>query len=198
MSIYQNERWAYPTSSQISSCGGNVTTAGWKGGPANLKPSDRGAWTKGGDGSITVGEDPSRIMFELEDGWKFVDTEEWEPDYMARWATVSGADRGTSMPFEYFLEPFGSYLQVAHRTDLPYVYPYRWLGVYERCMARSSPCSCGRMAENRYDKKTEMDKEDISATEGIASVTSVPIVSKRMTLYIVWNLLSMYCQLDLL
>lgn len=55
--IYQNERWAWPTSDQKSASGGNVMHAGWRGGVANLKPSDRGGWTRGSDGSVTVGED---------------------------------------------------------------------------------------------------------------------------------------------
>jgi hypothetical protein len=56
ISIYQNERWASPTSSQISLCNGNVIQAGWKNGVSGLKPRDRGAWTMGSDGSITAGE----------------------------------------------------------------------------------------------------------------------------------------------
>ena len=34
-----------------------------------------------------------RIVVKLEPGWAFVETEDWEPDFLARWAPC-GADKG--------------------------------------------------------------------------------------------------------
>ncbi|KAF8322741.1 hypothetical protein DL93DRAFT_2071698 [Clavulina sp. PMI_390] len=90
--IFQNERWSWPSSAQTSSAGGSIIAAGWKGGVNSLKASDRGAWTRGADGSVTVGESSSHLVVQLDPGWAFVETEQWEPDFLARWAPT-GADR---------------------------------------------------------------------------------------------------------
>jgi len=105
ISIYQNERWVWPTSSQVSACNGNVSQAGWKNGVSNLKPSDRGAWTKESDGSITVGESSLHLDVELDPGWAFVETEEWEPDFLAKWAPNGGNRDGWVYTNDAWLDP---------------------------------------------------------------------------------------------
>ncbi|KAF9502745.1 hypothetical protein BS47DRAFT_1356814 [Hydnum rufescens UP504] len=89
--VFQNERWARPSSSATSAANGNVIVAGWKYGDSNLKPIERRAWTREPDGSQAVGDDSSHLKIHLEPGWEYVETEDWTPDYLGRWAP-SGAD----------------------------------------------------------------------------------------------------------
>lgn len=51
---------------------------------------------------------------QLEPGWAFVDTEDWEPDYLAKWSR-NGADQGTP----YLLTALrAEYLMIfIHRLD---------------------------------------------------------------------------------
>jgi hypothetical protein len=63
--VFQNERWARPSSSATSAANGNVIMAGWKHGDSNLKPMERRAWTREPDGSQAVGDDRFVFFFFL-------------------------------------------------------------------------------------------------------------------------------------
>ncbi|TEB22947.1 hypothetical protein FA13DRAFT_1640431 [Coprinellus micaceus] len=77
------------------------TTNGWS--KANLRPMERGPWTRGRDGwsgvgvggsggSLDVqGEVSSNLTFSLAPGWSFVETEDWRKDETGAWSGV-GAD----------------------------------------------------------------------------------------------------------
>lgn len=101
--IWENERWA--------------VQAQWKNGQANLKPGERRAWSRGRDGSSGVEGDlryagpdfhqpplhstwffgyySSTLTFPMEQGWAFVETEDWQPDFLGLWANGK-ADPGAS------------------------------------------------------------------------------------------------------
>ena len=53
--VFQNERWAWPSSSATSAAHGDALLAGWKNGATNLKPTERLPWTRRKDGSEGVG-----------------------------------------------------------------------------------------------------------------------------------------------
>ncbi|KAF8341147.1 hypothetical protein F5887DRAFT_976939 [Amanita rubescens] len=62
---------------------------------ANLKPSERGPWTRrrdgwngssGGDSLEEEGQVNSTLTFPLAPGWAFVPTEDWRKDVVAEWA----------------------------------------------------------------------------------------------------------------
>jgi hypothetical protein len=103
--LFENERW-FP---------GDEST-GWS--KANLKSSERVAWTRGRDGwtglaldgigdirSVVASLAPpfllalvrshgnsSNLTFLLESGWAFVETEDWRADIEAKWSEVSADD----------------------------------------------------------------------------------------------------------
>ncbi|KAF8887106.1 hypothetical protein BD779DRAFT_1470830 [Infundibulicybe gibba] len=107
--VWENERWAGvppPTSPGIggdtfempsnhsANTNTNATgTGGWS--KANLKPGERGAWTRGRDGWSAVGVasgEVSNLTFALGPGWEFVPSEGWRRDARGAWSTC-GADR---------------------------------------------------------------------------------------------------------
>ncbi|KAF9506873.1 hypothetical protein BS47DRAFT_1352351 [Hydnum rufescens UP504] len=83
--VFQNERWARPSSSATSAANGNVIRGRVE--IRGLEPeTDRThAWTREPDGSQAVGDDSSHLKIHLEPGWEYVETEDWAPDYLGRW-----------------------------------------------------------------------------------------------------------------
>jgi hypothetical protein len=70
-------------------------------------------------------------MFPLEDGWKFVPTEDWRVDAEAGWAVESGGGDTRQSQFSFFLHPFHAELSMCF-------FRFRRLGIHERLMARCS------------------------------------------------------------
>jgi len=164
----------------MSAANGNVTVAGWKYRDSNLKPSERRAWMREPDGSQAVGDDSIQFIsslhlkIHLEPGWEYVETEDWTPDYLGRWAP-SGADGGVFFftCFSIIRRPVSvsNTLRSWHLMDL------RWMGVHQRCLARSACCPTGRVPETWDDKETEMDLEDLSHPRNITPA----IISAHIT-----------------
>ncbi|KAF8994734.1 integral peroxisomal membrane peroxin-domain-containing protein [Cyathus striatus] len=85
----------------------------------NLKPGERGPWTRGRDGWSglgvggveaevgvgDVGEVSSNLTFSLAPGWSFVDTEDWRKDLDAAWVECGGDDEGWVYTNDAWLGP---------------------------------------------------------------------------------------------
>jgi len=124
--VFQNERWAWPSSSATNAANGSVIVAGWKNGDSNLRSTERRAWTRERDGSQAVGDDSSHLKIHLKPGWEYVETEDWSPDYLGTWAS-SGTDRGMSYFDRYCSLKILRYNSMAsgNTSDL------RWVGLYQ-------------------------------------------------------------------
>ncbi|KAF8340631.1 Peroxin/Dysferlin domain-containing protein, partial [Cantharellus anzutake] len=94
--VFQNERWAWPSSSAVSAAHGETLPAGWKNGAANLKPTERLPWTRGKDGSGGVGSASGVLNFSLEPHWAYVESEDWEPDFYGWWTAKDSVSRTDS------------------------------------------------------------------------------------------------------
>jgi len=114
--LWENERYVGPTSSEpmspslepsmsrssfasLTSLGSSpqrIRTSRAKGSwsKANLKPSERGPWTRrrdgwngsGGQDGIEEEGEVNSLTFPLPPGWSFVPTEDWRKDVVAEWA----------------------------------------------------------------------------------------------------------------
>ncbi|CAK5267429.1 unnamed protein product [Mycena citricolor] len=85
--LWENER--YGTAS------GDGVHPEWS--KANLRDSERAAWTRGRDGWSGLGGQGgvnSNLTFTLDHGWSFVLTEDWRPDLEASWVRTSHASDG--------------------------------------------------------------------------------------------------------
>lgn len=70
-----------------------ATEGGWS--KSHLRPGERVGWTRGADGWSGVGDGQvSNLTFTLEDGWRFVETEDWRPDLTASWVECGCDDFG--------------------------------------------------------------------------------------------------------
>jgi len=94
--VFQNERWAWPSSSMISAAHGDTKLAGWRNGATNLKPTERSPWTRRKDGSGGVGSASGVLNFPLEPHWAYVDSEDWEPDFYGWWTAKDGISQTDS------------------------------------------------------------------------------------------------------
>ncbi|KIY65309.1 hypothetical protein CYLTODRAFT_424449 [Cylindrobasidium torrendii FP15055 ss-10] len=81
--LFENERLGKPGADGESK-------EGWT--KAHLQPDERPGWTRGQDG-WNDGSVNSNLTFSLDDGWSFVDTEDWRLDLAGSWTTC-GADAG--------------------------------------------------------------------------------------------------------
>ncbi|KZT44598.1 hypothetical protein SISSUDRAFT_1124094 [Sistotremastrum suecicum HHB10207 ss-3] len=80
--LWENERWSQQHNN-------------WS--KHNLKATDRNAWTRGSDGFSGVADTEGEVRnltFQLEPGWRFVETEDWREDLIAIWNSSPSDDNG--------------------------------------------------------------------------------------------------------
>jgi hypothetical protein len=90
------------------------------------------------------------LSVELDPGWEFVETEDWEPDFLAKWAT-GGGDLGMWMAPSVI-----SYSNISAS-----IFNRRWVGVHQRRMAGPSASTCRGMAKVGHDTATAVGAADI-------------------------------------
>ncbi|KAF9646284.1 hypothetical protein BDM02DRAFT_3100075 [Thelephora ganbajun] len=110
--VFENERWnphsreaSGSTASAISGLSGSGLI-GW--GKYNLKSGERKAWTRGRDGWSGVaegGDVSSCLTFALDEGWSFVETEDWRPDITGSWSPCGADDSGWIYTNDAWLDP---------------------------------------------------------------------------------------------
>lgn len=117
--LWENERYVSPPGEDQNKVN-NKASAGWS--KTNLRPGERGPWTRGRDGfgegevrwvamhslllppSLQSGANhlyallhsSSTLTFPLDPGWAFVDTEDWRADYAAAWAADEDGGVGSA------------------------------------------------------------------------------------------------------
>jgi len=174
--VFQNERWAWPSSSATSAAHGDALLAGWKNGATNLKPTERLPWTRKKDGSGGVGS--ARQVVHRVCCIDFC----WWPSWIFKWCTQLRARtildlcgfRRLGAWFLRLVDSEGWYFADRPRFgissknffkaeySLTTFLTIRWMAIYKWRVARRTEFAIVWVAENRtYHQTTAVDKKNI-------------------------------------
>lgn len=131
--VFENQRFR-------SSRNGDSNELSW--GPQNLKQDERQAWTRGSDGFSARDSTPESIRLEPEEGYEWIDGDDWRIDWGGAWSPVGVDDQGYVYTDQSWSHP------------APYAYG----------LDASVPKTPSLTSEAEEDELDEMSEEDISVS----------------------------------